>query len=247
MISIDVRCDNTNQSRIRTSEMMHCSLVFTSSLVPFLICFNNTITVFRKIIISVIPYKLYFRIGIKNQLSVLFALILYRCFAMTVTVEVLIYLEQKSIWSQCYTKYSQLWIWRHTTHATHQEDPGFVCQNCRYSPIFWDITLCSPLKVNWCFRRTYHPHLQKPAWRELWLLPASRWFLLCYSWTLKMEAMCYSEMSVDFQWNMWRCIPEDRTLHNHCSENFKSYKIEDILLFCLQPHYWHRNVWNWHP
>jgi hypothetical protein len=26
--------------------------------------------------------------------------------------------------------------------------------------VFWDITLCSPLKVNRCFGGTYHRHLQ---------------------------------------------------------------------------------------
>jgi hypothetical protein len=40
--------------------------------------------------------------------------------------------------------------------------------------------------------------------------------------TLKMEATCSSEMSVDFQRNILRYIPEDRTLHNHSSENLKS-------------------------
>jgi hypothetical protein len=30
----------------------------------------------------------------------------------------------------------------------------------RKSPIFWNITLCRLLKVNWCFRGTFHLHLQ---------------------------------------------------------------------------------------
>jgi hypothetical protein len=38
-----------------------------------------------------------------------------------------------------------------------------------------------------------------------------------------MEAICSSEMSVDFQQTTWRYIPEDSTLHNHCCENLKSY------------------------
>jgi hypothetical protein len=32
--------------------------------------------------------------------------------------------------------------------------------------------------------------------------------------------------SVDFQWTTQPYIPEDRTLHNHCYENLKSYIIK---------------------
>jgi hypothetical protein len=46
---------------------------------------------------------------------------------------------------------------------------------------------------------------------------------LAYSLTLKMEATCFSDMSVDFQWTTWRYIPDDRTLHNHCSENLNFF------------------------
>jgi hypothetical protein len=42
-----------------------------------------------------------------------------------------------------------------------------------------------------------------------------------YSVTLKMEEICSSETSVDFQRT---AISQDRTLHNHCCENLKSYK-----------------------
>jgi hypothetical protein len=41
-----------------------------------------------------------------------------------------------------------------------------------------------------------------------------------YSSNLKMEAICSSETSVDFQ-----RTTEDSTLHNHRCENLKSYKI----------------------
>jgi hypothetical protein len=52
-----------------------------------------------------------------------------------------------------------------------------------------------------------------------------RWFLaqLIVS-TLKMEAICSSETSVDTQRTTRRYIPEDGTLHNHRCENLKSYK-----------------------
>jgi hypothetical protein len=39
-----------------------------------------------------------------------------------------------------------------------------------------------------------------------------------------MEAICFSETSVDFQRITPRYIPEDNTVHNHRCENLKSYK-----------------------
>jgi hypothetical protein len=41
--------------------------------------------------------------------------------------------------------------------------------------------------------------------------------------TLKTEETCSSEMSVDFQRNTYRYIPEDINLDNHGYENLKSY------------------------
>jgi hypothetical protein len=46
---------------------------------------------------------------------------------------------------------------------------------------------------------------------------------LAYSSTLNMEVTRSSEMSVDFQWTIRRCVPEDRTVHNHSCENRRSY------------------------
>jgi hypothetical protein len=46
---------------------------------------------------------------------------------------------------------------------------------------------------------------------------------LAYSLTLKMEATCSSETSVDFQRTTGHYIPKDRTLHNPCCEKLKSY------------------------
>jgi hypothetical protein len=87
--------------------------------------------------------------------------------------------------------------------------------------IFWDITPCSPLKVN-LFRRNISPpssglknkQSKKPAWTQVACSSSS---------TLKMEAICYSERSVDFQRTTRRSNLEDSTLHNHRCENFKSY------------------------
>jgi hypothetical protein len=50
-----------------------------------------------------------------------------------------------------------------------------------------------------------------------------------YYSTLKMEAICSSEASVNVQWPRLY-IPEDRTLHNHRCENFKSYKCYIVLI-----------------
>jgi hypothetical protein len=57
---------------------------------------------------------------------------------------------------------------------------------------------------------------KKPAWKQV----ASR----AYFSTLKMEATCSSETSVNFQWITGRYMPQDRTLHNHRCENLKPYK-----------------------
>jgi hypothetical protein len=47
---------------------------------------------------------------------------------------------------------------------------------------------------------------------------------LAYSSTLKIEATCSSETSVDFQWTTRRYIPENRTLQNRRCENLRSHK-----------------------
>jgi hypothetical protein len=43
--------------------------------------------------------------------------------------------------------------------------------------------------------------------------------------------MCSSETSVDFQRTTRRCIPEDRTVHNHRRENLKPYKFMKSYVF----------------
>jgi hypothetical protein len=59
---------------------------------------------------------------------------------------------------------------------------------------------------------------------QLCLLPAFTLvsYSTCFS-TLKMEAICSSETSVDTQRTTRRYIPEDGTSHNHCCENLKSF------------------------
>jgi hypothetical protein len=51
---------------------------------------------------------------------------------------------------------------------------------------------------------------------------------LAYSSTLKMEVTHSSESLVDFQWATWCFIPEDRTLHDHPSENL--HRISNLFL-----------------
>jgi hypothetical protein len=100
--------------------------------------------------------------------------------------------------------------------------------------IFWDITPCSLLKVNRCFGGTFRPHHQVRNINQTRTQRESRWqaelvSYLAYSSILKMEAICTSEMPVDFQHTTRRYIPENRTLPNHRCENLKSYKYELIL------------------
>jgi hypothetical protein len=83
------------------------------------------------------------------------------------------------------------------------------------STIFQDITLCSLLKVNRHFRRTCRPHLNGRRIRGARNQNGRRWQAepcSAYSSTLKMEAICFSETSVDFQRTTWHYIPEDSTL-----------------------------------
>jgi hypothetical protein len=106
------------------------------------------------------------------------------------------------------------------------------------SSVFWDITSCSPLKLNKRFRGiyVYVPHLQ--GWRVGWASNqlAVSFTLACAS-TMKMVVTCSSKTSVDFQQTTWHHISENRTLyfilfifsHGH-----------EMSLFVCSSHY---NVW----
>jgi hypothetical protein len=64
------------------------------------------------------------------------------------------------------------------------------------SSIFWNIMPCSPVKINRRFGG--HIHIQGRE-AELCLLPVSCWFLALLNLrTLKIEAICSPERSVDF-------------------------------------------------
>jgi hypothetical protein len=90
--------------------------------------------------------------------------------------------------------------------------------------IFWDITACSPVRFNRRFGGTYRLHLQ--GWKiSLARNRSEDEWQASYSSTLKMEAICSSETSLDTQRTTRRYIPEDGTLHNHRCENLKSYMV----------------------
>jgi hypothetical protein len=56
----------------------------------------------------------------------------------------------------------------------------------------------------------------------------SRWFAEPIFSTLKMEAICSSETSVETQRTTWLHSPEDGNLHNHSCENLESYTLEIV-------------------
>jgi hypothetical protein len=103
--------------------------------------------------------------------------------------------------------------------------------------IFWDITSCSPLKVNWNFGGIFRLNFQG---REISLarnqresrpcLPPTLTLVCCsaYSSTLKIEAKCSSELSIDFQRTTRRYIQEDSAA--------LISKIPQILLFFFSLH-----------
>jgi hypothetical protein len=70
--------------------------------------------------------------------------------------------------------------------------------------VFWDITPCSPLKVNRRFGGTYHLHLQGRCLSPAFSLVSCS----AYSLTLNMEAVYSFYTSADFQQTTWRYIPE---------------------------------------
>jgi hypothetical protein len=74
------------------------------------------------------------------------------------------------------------------------------------SCVLWDITPCSPLKVNRRLGVTCRLHIQALLATCFTLVSC----LACSS-TLKMEATCFSETSVELQRTAQRHIPEDIT------------------------------------
>jgi hypothetical protein len=101
----------------------------------------------------------------------------------------------------------------YTIYTQNKKNVGFevLSMVAMKSSIFWDITLCSLCKVNWCSKGTCH--LQAWVWQQaepISLIDASRWFsCLTHSSTLQMEVTCLQNVS----WlTIWHYIPEDITL-----------------------------------
>jgi hypothetical protein len=102
------------------------------------------------------------------------------------------------------------------------------------SYVFWDITPCSPFKVNRRFGGTcrLHPqsrrisqrrHQHEGSKKHSLLVPDSCWFLGWYSFTLKMNATCCCETSVKFKLSAWHYIPY---VHNSLCENLKEDRLK---------------------
>jgi hypothetical protein len=89
------------------------------------------------------------------------------------------------------------------------------------SSVFWDITPCSPLKVNRPFEGTCRLHLQgrRISQARNQLGSACHLCYLVYSSTLKMKVTCSSETSVDFQGAAWRYIPENAFQSKNITNN----------------------------
>jgi hypothetical protein len=86
--------------------------------------------------------------------------------------------------------------------------------------IFWDVTPRTATNINRCFGVTYRLHFQDrisiPRYQEACLLSAFM-LLFCLSYSaLKMEEICSSECSADFQRTIRRYISEDRTCVGKC-------------------------------
>jgi hypothetical protein len=75
-----------------------------------------------------------------------------------------------------------------------------------------DIMPCGLMNVNQHFGGSKKPVQKQQLFSSL-----------AFSLTLKMEATCLSETSVDFQWSTWCYIPEGRILHNHSYEDLKIF------------------------
>jgi hypothetical protein len=85
------------------------------------------------------------------------------------------------------------------------------------SSVYWDTTLCCPLKVNRRFRE--NPPLPSPLLATITLIS-----YLAYS-TLKMEMIYSSETPIEFQRIAGRYIPKDRTLRDKECHLLRCYAV----------------------
>jgi hypothetical protein len=94
--------------------------------------------------------------------------------------------------------------------------------------IFWDITPCSRLKVNWRFGGTYHLHLQG---RRISRARNQREIRCEADSTLKMEAICSSKRQLT-QRTTVRYIPENSVLSQCCLVDLPHDVAWTHLTFC---------------
>jgi hypothetical protein len=93
--------------------------------------------------------------------------------------------------------------------------------------VFWDITLCSPLKINRRFGETCVQAKEETSIKQVAsraLIPVGLFF------DTEMKMTCSFETSVEFQWTKRRYIPDDGTLLDHRCENHNS---------CTSCRFWH--------
>jgi hypothetical protein len=84
------------------------------------------------------------------------------------------------------------------------------------STILWGIMPCSLLKVNRLFGGTYRLHPQGRISRAKYQREGRWQVVFCSAYlTLRMKAICSSEMSIDFHQTTWCYIPEDSILNNN--------------------------------
>jgi hypothetical protein len=100
----------------------------------------------------------------------------------------------------------------HQKHTSHKEF---------YLLVY--ITMQS-IQSNWTFQRNKSPPQQNFLAACFMLVS---W--LAYSSTLKLKVTCSPKTSADFQWTTWPYFPDDRTLHNNCCENLKSYPTNNFI------------------
>jgi hypothetical protein len=125
--------------------------------------------------------------------------------------------------------------------------------------LFWENSICVQCRTSTlvlyrtCFVGMWHLRFWQP-WTLILLtsfivwqiapcrnLPPAFTLVSCvaFSSTLRMEATCSSETSVDFQRTPGQSFPKDITHHNHRCKKFKSYiNITGSYLV------WHRVVWH---
>jgi hypothetical protein len=105
--------------------------------------------------------------------------------------------------------------------------------------IFWDITPCSPLKFNPCFRGICRFHLkegrisQARNWGEA---GSEQWNCLAeisdhIGERREMQEKCQFLLVFPSKQANWCCIPENSTLHNHRCENLKYYNCLSVRIF----------------